>query len=773
MKKHNYKNLKKYLSKKYFIATLLIIFSLSFGIVLGFFGNLVKNQPVLSYSEMKEKLNDISINSDIYFTNGEKVATINSELIRKTIPLSDMGINIKNAIIASEDANFYNNMGVEPFAVLRATYNELTHRSISGGSTITQQLIKNQLLDNSRSYERKAKEILMSIRANKYFTKEEILETYLNMVPFGKNKLGQNINGIETASLGVFGMHSKDLNIAQAAYLAGFVQSPFRYTPFDSSGNLRSDEELNAGFQRQVYVLDRMLSEKFITKDEYNEALNFDIKSSFITDLKNETDNYPYITNEVITEVTKIFAKKMAEEEGKLNEFKNNNDYRNTILEKAKVKFTTGGYKVKTTIDKNLHDKLQEARDNYPSFITQNGQNIQLGATVIENKSGKILAFIGGRDFDNQQLNHATRTYRSPGSTIKPLLVYGPAIEKGYITPNSLLLDKKFDLNGWKPENYAKREFNLLTARKALAQSLNLSTIRLYSAFVNENPMDEYLKKMDFEGLTKSDETTLSAAIGGLDYGFTVAQNTSAFAALANSGEFNKAYIIEEIEDNSENIIYKHEKNSVQVYSKETSYLIVNMLHDVITNIGIAPDIAARLKFNSDNLFVKTGTSEYNHDLWTVGGTTNITFGLWTGYDQPQEIAGFTHAHNQWSYFMNVINEYNPELVDADKKFEQPHTVRYIGINQINNDTGSTLDLVPSGFTKLSDEKMYKKFGSLIDKNTQKTIKEINEEKEEEEKENKKKDKEKEDKNIETNTSSYQSKNNHNNGDNDDTEEDV
>ena len=143
-------------------------------------------------------------------------------------------------------------------------------------------MVKNQLLDNSRSYERKAKEILLALRVDNNFSKQEILETYLNVAPFGKNSLGQNIRGIETAAQGIFGVFSKDLNIAQAAYLAGFVQSPYKYTPFDSAGNIRSDDELKIGLERQKYVLERMRSNSFITRDQYKEALNFDIKGAFV-----------------------------------------------------------------------------------------------------------------------------------------------------------------------------------------------------------------------------------------------------------------------------------------------------------------------------------------------------------------------------------------------------------------------------------------------------------------------------------------------------------
>lgn len=708
---------------KYILLTIITIGFFSFSVTLGYIANLVKNQNILTYEEMKEDINNISINSDVYFSNGEKVATINYELMRKAIPLYKMGENIKNAIIASEDANFYNNSGIDTVGLFRATINEITKSSNSGGSTITQQLVKNQLLDSSRSYERKAKEILLSLRITKYFSKDEILEAYLNMAPFGKNKLGQNISGIETASKGVFGISASELNISQAAYLAGFVQSPFKYTPFDAAGNIRPDEELQAGFDRQKYVLNRMLAVGFINENEYNEAINFDIKKSFVKEIYDERQDYPYIIDEIINSASEILAENIAKENNELEKYKKDLEFRNVLLEKTRLQFVTGGYKVSTTIDKNLYDLLEQAKNNYNGFITKNikgkVESLQVGATLIDNKTGKILAFIGGNDYNKQQLNHATRTTRSPGSTIKPLLVYAPAIDKGYITPQSLLLDKRFNFKGWKPENFSKTEYGIITAKNALAKSLNLSTIRLYSAFYSENPVKEYLEKMNFSAITTADEQNLSAAIGGLAYGVTVTENTSAFATFANEGKFKKPYIIENIKDKNGKIIYKENSNPIQVYSKEASYLILNMLNEVLTANGTAPDIAASAKFKTNNLFVKTGTSEFNYDLWAVGGTKNITFGLWTGYDTPAEINGYNHAHNQWIYFMNHIHSYDPVLIGADEKFERPNSIINKNINNFNNSPGSVLDIVPTNFQELTKQKTLLKLGYNIDKSVE------------------------------------------------------
>ena len=698
-----------------------LLLSLSAGLAIGYVGVLVKDQPVLTQKEMKDQINNISQNSEVYFGSGEKLGTINSELIRKTVSYEELGDNVKNAIIASEDSNFYSNSGVDIFAVIRASLSEVTGEKTTGGSTITQQLVKNQLLDNSRSYERKAKEILLALRVDSHFSKNEILENYLNVAPFGKNSLGQNISGIETAAQGVFGIHSKDLNIAQAAYLVGFVQSPYRYTPFDSAGNIRPAEELQTGFERQQYVLERMLSNEFITKEQFEEAKKFDIKGAYAKQKYSEYTDYPYIRDEVTSSVAEILAEQTAKKNNREEEFKNNSDYRNELIEKSRIKFITGGYKVKTTLDKKLYDTLQETKKQFASYPTysQGGRvyPLEIGASVIENSTGKVLAFIGGMDYKKQQLNHATRTRRSPGSTIKPLLVYGPAIDKVYITPNSTVLDKRFNHYGWKPENYDMSQRGYLPAREALARSLNLPTVRLYSAFYKEDPVTNYLEKMGAEGLTESDKTNLATAIGGMTYGLSVTENTSAFSTFANKGEHKKAHIIEEIENNDGELVYKADFSPVKVFEESTSYLIVNMLGDVINkSYGTSHDMPSKLKFNSKNLFVKTGTSEYYKDLWVVGGSTKITVGLWNGYDSPAKVPSYDYAQRSWIAVMNAIYALDKNLIAPDTAFSRPKSVVDASINGYNNAKGGTKDIVPNGFKELSKEKTLAKFGYNIDK---------------------------------------------------------
>ena len=465
-----------------------------------------------------------------------------------------------------------------------------------------------------------------------------------------------------------------------------------------------------------------MLSNDFITKAQLEEAKNFDIKGAFTKQKYSEYTDYPFIRDEVTSSVAEILAEQTASKNHKEEAFKNNAEYRNDLIEKSRIKFITGGYKVKTTLDKKLYDTLQETKKQFASYPTYTHAGVvyplEIGASVIENSTGKVLAFIGGMDYKKQQLNHATRTRRSPGSTIKPLLVYGPAIDKGYITPNSTVLDKRFNHYGWRPENYDMSEHGYLPARQALARSLNLPTIRLYSAFYKEDPVTNYLEKMNIEGITEADKTNLATAIGGMTYGLSVTENTSAFSTFANKGEHKKAHIIEQIENNDGEIIYKADFSPVKIYEESTSYLIVDMLGDVINkSYGISHDMPSKLKFNSKNLFVKTGTSEYYKDLWVVGGSTKITVGLWNGYDSPAKVPSYDYAQRSWIAVMNAIYSYNKNLISPDTAFNRPTSVVDSSINGYNNAKGGTKDIIPNGFKELSKEKTLAKLGYNIDKN--------------------------------------------------------
>lgn len=248
-----------------FISCLLL--ALGLGIGGGYFAGLVKDEKVMSKKEMKQQLYSMTESTSVYFGSGESLGRLKSDVQRDVIKGKDISKNVKNALISTEDEDFYNHNGIVPKAFIRASVQEvLGSANSSGGSTLTQQLVKNQLLTNETSFERKAKEMLLSMNVEKNLSKEEIIDSYLNVVSFGRNSNGSNIAGIEAAAQGVFGKSAKNLNIAQSAYLAGLPQNPYTYTPFLPNGDLKDDESLKYGINRQHYVLKRMYQEEKITK---------------------------------------------------------------------------------------------------------------------------------------------------------------------------------------------------------------------------------------------------------------------------------------------------------------------------------------------------------------------------------------------------------------------------------------------------------------------------------------------------------------------------
>lgn len=248
----------------------------------GYFASLVKDEHLQTKEEMLSQIYNYEETSEIYFANNIYIGKLRTDLERRETTLDQVSPLLINAVLATEDEYFREHNGIVPKAVLRGLLQDVLSMSTqTGGSTLTQQLIKNQILTNEVSYERKAREILLALRLEKFMTKDEILETYLNIIPYGRNSSGRNIAGVETAARGIFGISAKDLNLPQAAYIAGIPQSPFAHTPFTQYGKLKDEKGLQKGIERMETVLSRMLEVGYITASEYNEAISYDITKDF------------------------------------------------------------------------------------------------------------------------------------------------------------------------------------------------------------------------------------------------------------------------------------------------------------------------------------------------------------------------------------------------------------------------------------------------------------------------------------------------------------
>ncbi|MGG0717361.1 transglycosylase domain-containing protein [Robertmurraya massiliosenegalensis] len=665
------------------------------GVGAGYFASMVKDEPLRSYDSMKKDIYNYEETSNLYFADNVYLGKLRTDLEREEVKIEDVSDFLIKAVVATEDEYFYEHDGVVPKAIMRAVFQEVTNSAVqTGGSTLTQQLIKNQILTNEVSFERKAKEILLALRLEKFFDKEEILEAYLNVSTFGRNSSGRNIGGVQAAAKGVFGVTAKELTLPQAAFIAGLPQSPFGYTPFTNKGEIKNN--LEPGITRMKTVLQRMYENGSITKEQYDEAVNYDITQDFIAPTKSPQEEYPYLTFELEKRAVDVLSVLLAEKDGYTEEdLQKDDELTNEYLTLADRDLRQNGYEIHSTINKEIYDAMQKVKNEFEYYgseiqvvetdpetgeeVTVN-KPVQVGASLIENKTGKIISFVGGRDFSQAEWNHATNAKRSNGSTMKPLLVYAPAIELGSLAPGTILPDLPLKLNPassspW-PSNYGGGYSGLVTARYALARSYNVPAVKAYIDILGKRPA-EYLSKMGFSSLTEGDYTNRSTAIGGLEEGVTVEENVNAYGTFANNGQFIDGYMIEKIVDKDGNTIYQHEVEPVEVFSPQTAYLIYDMMRDVIRS-GTAGSLNSRLKFSSD-WAGKTGTSQEYKDAWFVATNPNVSFGTWIGYDTPKPLQvtykGLSYSNRNiylWAQLMNAAYDVAPELIDPSETVKMP-----------------------------------------------------------------------------------------------------
>ncbi|MGE7683022.1 transglycosylase domain-containing protein [Peribacillus simplex] len=669
-------------------------FSFAGGVGAGYFAALVNDEPVRSKEDLKKDIYNYEETSEVYFADKVYLGKLKSDLEREEVSIDKVSEHLKNAVIATEDEYFYEHDGVVPKAILRAVYQEFSNATVqSGGSTLTQQLIKNQVLTNEVSFERKAKEILLALRVEKFFEKEEILETYLNVSTLGRNSSGRNIAGVESAAEGIFGVEAKDLTLPQSAFIAGLPQSPFGYTPYTQKGKLKENQE--PGINRMKTVLKRMYSNGYITKEEYDKANAYDITKDFIGKTEMPSEKYPWLTYEIEKRSIEILSVSLAKEDGYEEKDLKNDDLKDQYLALADRKLRQNGYQIYTTIDKKIYDKMQEVTKNYPNYgydktaqvvdpdtkeMKTVSEPVEAGAILIENKTGKIISFVGGRDFKREQTNHATASLRSNGSTMKPLLVYGPGIELGKISPGSVSANVPISIPAgkmWRPGNYGGGSYTgVTTAREALKNSYNIPAALFYMKIINQGPAS-YLEKMGFTTVTKEDYSNPSMSLGAMSKGVTVEENVNAFGTFANSGEFVDAYMIDKIVSKDGEVIYEHKAKPVEVFSPQAAYLTLDMMRDVV-NSGTAASVRNRLAFSSD-WAGKTGTSQNYWDAWFVATNPNVSFGTWLGYDTPKSLQGTYNGleYNKrnmyyWADLINAAYKVDPKLIDPDKRFEMP-----------------------------------------------------------------------------------------------------
>lgn len=685
------------------IASILALLGfLGAGVGLGLFASLVDTDMPPDRTVMAQAIGNVELVSSLHYNNGEIISEVRTDLQRTVIDYDQISPYIIDGLISTEDEYFYEHEGVVPKAILRAVITEVSGLGeTTGGSTLTQQLVKQQLLSSEVTFSRKVNEMLLAMRLENHFEKNEILTAYLNVSPFGRNSAGSNIAGIEEAAMGIFGKHANEVNLPQAAFLVGLPQNPYIYTPYTNTGELYEDN--SDGINRMKTVLTRMFEEQTISEEEYNEAMMYDIAADFILEKDGNLDNHNYLYQQVEKQAIETLMAVEAEKNGlNFEQIDADVDLYNEYYFRNQSYMETAGLKIYSTIDKNIYNAMQEAAAEYAPNLgetyidtyvdEETGETkeytelAQSGSILMENKTGRVLGFIGGVDFSIDQVDHAFDAPRSPASTIKPLAVYAPAIEMNLISPASMLPDtpmgeeaRQSDGSIWEVSNIGNVISNkLVPAREALYQSMNNPTGKLYIEMLSKG-MEPYkfMDKMDYNYI---DENKYYPAFSLGTTDVTVAEQTNGFATFANHGDYVPHYLIEKIEDADGNIIFEHEHESREVFSDQTAYLTLDILRDVV-DMGFSKQIKNYLSFNSD-LAAKTGTSDANTDYWFIGSTPTVTLSSWVGYNNKYEthifydpyFTGWPSVNNMqyWSLIANKIHAVSPETFGTDQVHERP-----------------------------------------------------------------------------------------------------
>ena len=662
------------------ILSLGIIFSAATGT--GYLVSLISDVKVPSSKVLTEKINTIPEASVMTYSNGQSISDISSDLIRTKVSSDQMAQTVKNALIATEDENFEHHKGVVPKAFFRAILGESMGGSSSGGSTITQQLIKQQVLGDSPTFKRKATEMVYALELEKHFTKDEILTDYLNVSPFGRNNKGQNIAGVEEAAKGIFGKSAKDLTIPEAAFIAGLPQSPIVYTPYGADGNLKSKENMQYGLDRQKDVLFNLYRNGYISKKEYEAYKAYDISTEFIAPATAETASHGYLYHVVYNEAfDKVYDYLIKTD--KVSEADQGNDVvKETYQKMAEQKLQQGDFTITATIDQGIYQAMQSAVANYGYLLQDGTGENQTGNVLMDNKTGAVLGFIGGLDYNTNQNNHAFDTHRSPGSSIKPILAYGPAIDMGIMGSASRLSNYPTKFASGQPimHDTSAGTQEMMTLQDALDTSWNIPAYWTYQTILkNGQSVKPYMTKM---GYKISDYQIESLPLGG-GIEPSVVQHTNGYQALLNGGQYEPYYVVDSIKDGNGNEIYKHQSQPVQVYSKATSSIMAELLKGPIKSQKTTTFYGQLSNLNPSlagaDWVGKTGTSNDFADAWLMVATPAVTLSSWIGHDdQRVSMAPLTGYNNNSQFVAQVANsiyQASPGVFGVEQRFSMDPSV--------------------------------------------------------------------------------------------------
>jgi 1A family penicillin-binding protein len=568
----------------------------------------------------------------IYDINGKPIASIHDEANRDVVPLNQISADLKRAVLAIEDSNFYTHKGINPGGIARALLVNLEKgKTVEGGSTMTMQLVKNLFLSPKREFSRKIAEAVMAIRLEQIFKKEQILELYLNQVYWG-----HNLYGVETAAESYFGKPSAKLNLAEGAMMAGLISAPEEYSPFVN---------YKLAKRRQEIVLDRMKELRWITSEEYSTAIKTPIRLGNITSFSKS--KVPYITESVVEELTKRFG-------------------RDAVLK--------GGMRVQTTLDLRLQriaeSTVRDSHERLSNYgIYRDPDQGQIALVAVDPRTHFVKAMVGGVDYQRSQYNRAIQARRQPGSAFKPF-VYYTAFASGKFAPDSIVSDSPVsyrDGDGYySPQNYGGGGFSgAVSIRKALEISLNVPAIRVGQ----EVGLNKVIEVCRILGVKSPMEPVISLPLGAVD--LTPLEMAGAFATFANNGWQSDTTFIAQVTDSSGNVLLDNTPKPKLVLNSWAAASLNNVLQGVI-NQGTAT--AAKLGRPAAG---KTGTTSSERDIWFVGYVPQLAVAVWVGSDDYRSLSygatGGTMVAPIWRDFMSqALNGVPVENFKPASEFERP-----------------------------------------------------------------------------------------------------
>ncbi|MGT2687101.1 penicillin-binding protein PBP1B [Streptococcus porcinus] len=647
------------LVSNFFYISIFLIAMLGVGLAFGYLASQIDAVKVPGKDNLVKQVKTITRISQLNYSDNSIISTIDTDLLRTPVANKDISDNVKNAIISTEDENFKEHKGVVPKAVFRATLTSILGLGeSSGGSTLTQQLVKQQVLGDDPTFKRKSREIIYALALERYVSKDDILSYYLNVSPFGRNNKGQNIAGIEEAARGIFGVSARDLTIPQAAFLAGLPQSPIVYSPYMSSGQLKSAADMQLGIKRQQSVLYNMYRTGKLSKKDYDSYKSYDISKDFIKPENVTVNKHDFLYYAVLGEAKKAMFSYLIKRDNVSEHDLKNDETRASYEALASQELQQGGYTVKTTINKKVYNVMQDAANRYAGLLDDGTGVVQMGNVLTDNSSGAIIGFIGGRDYNLNQNNHAFDTARSPGSSIKPVIAYGPAIDQGLMGSASVLSNYPTTYSsGQKIMHVDSEGTAMMSLQEALNTSWNIPAFWTQKLLREKGvDVEGYLSKM---GYRINDYSIESLPLGG-GIDVSVATQTNAYQMIANNGNYQKQYMVDKITASDGTVVYKHENKPQRIFSAPTATILQNLLRGPIDS-GNTTTFKSRLNALNPSLaradwIGKTGTTENYSDVWLMLATPKVTLGGWAGHDNNNSLAPMSGYNNNSNYMANLVN---------------------------------------------------------------------------------------------------------------------